>query len=269
MDYTSPTFDIQNLGSYSLLVQTGKKDHVLGVVDEEGNLLLLTTFDLDQLHAQAADVLEAPFARVRVACPQHAFTFVPDDVYDESHLAHYAAAIAPGLSAERVAVAPIPSIGVRQVYAVEPLAYHRLATYFPHARFVPDTSVLLQVAGSKLGKKQGAYLGIDVCESRLTLYCFAQGQFLFCNTFEVADENDFNYHLLHTVRGLALSWDNLQCLLSGDIDAQDAFHRVLGKYTDQIEFADATRLSKVRIPAELERHQHRYLAVMGLHACEL
>lgn len=269
MDYTSPIFDIQNLGSYSLLVQAGRKDHVLAVVDEEGSLLLLTTFDLDKLHSQAADVLQAPFARVRVVCPQHAFTFVPEEVYDESQLPHYAAAVAGGLSADRVAVSHIPSIGVRQVYAVEPLAYHRFATYFPHAQIVPDTSVLLQVAGGKLAKKQGTYLGIDVRESRLVLYCFAQGRFLFCNTFEIADENDFNYHLLHTVRGLELSWDNLKCLLSGDIDAQDALHRVLSKYTDQIEFADTTRLSKVGIPAELERYQHRYLAVMGLHACEL
>lgn len=268
MDYTSPAFDIQKIDSYTLLVQAGNKDHALAVVDDDGNLLLLTTFDLDNLHSQAADVLDAPFARVRVACPQHAFTFVPDEVYDESQLPQYASFIAEGLAADRVAVAHIAAIGVRQAYAVEPLAYHRLAARFPHAQVVPDTSVLLQVAGGKLAKKQGTYLGIDVCGQRLALYCFKQGQFLFCNTFEIADENDFNYHLLHAVRGLELPWDSLHCLLSGHIDAQDAYHRVLSKYTDQVEFADTARLSRVAIPDELDKYQHRYLVAIGLFACE-
>lgn len=269
MDYTAAEFDIQRINSYTLLVQAGHKEHVLAVVDDEGNLLLLTTFDLDDLHSQAADILAAPFARVRVACPQHAFTFVPDEVYDDSHLAEYASFIADGMEAERVAVSRIPSIAVRQVYAVEPLAYYRFSERFPHAHFIPNTAVLLQVAGGKLAKKQGTYLGVDVCESRLTLYAFRQGQFLFCNTFEIADDNDFNYHLLHAVRGLDLSWDSVQCLLSGGIEPQDAYHRVIGKYTDQAEFADTARLSRVAIPGELDKHQHRYLALMGLHACEL
>lgn len=269
MDYTSPSFDIQHIDRYALLVQAGTKDHVLAVVDDKAHLLLLTTFDLDRLHSQAADVLEAPFSKVRVVCRQNAFTFVPDEVYDEQYLGQYAASIAHGLGAERVAVTPIPAIGVRQVHAVEPFAYHRFADRFPAAMFVPETSVLLEVAGGRLAKKQSAYLGIDVWGTRLALYCFKQGHFLFCNTFEMGDENDFNYHVLHTVQTLNLPWENLRCLLSGQIDEHDAYFRVLRKYTDQLEFAETARLSRTVLPSELEQYQHRYLALMGLNTCEL
>lgn len=269
MDYTSPSFDIQHIDRYALLVQAGNRDHVLAVVDDEANLLMLTSFELDNLHSQAADVLAAPFSEVRVVCRQNAFTFVPDEVYDEQYLAQYASSIAPALDAERVAVTRIPSIGVRQVTAVEPFAYHRFTERFPQGKFVPETSVLLEVAGGGLVKKQGTYLGIDVSGSRLALYCFKQGRFLFCNTFEIGDENDFNYHVLHAVRGLDLSWDGLRCVLSGQIDEQDAYFRVLRKYTDQLEFAETARLSRTVIPSEFEKYQHRYLALMGLNTCEL
>lgn len=268
MDYTSSEFDIQKIADYTLLVHVGETQHHLAVVDDEGTMMLLTLFEDGNIHSQAADLLNSPFGRVRVACRQHAYTFVPDEVYDESQLGNYASFVSAGLEAEQVAVSNISSIGVRNVYGVEPLAFHYFTNYFPHAMVIPDSSVLLQVTGGKLAKKQGIYLGIDLHESRLALYCFDKGQFLFYNNFEVADENDFNYHLLNVVRGLGMSWDNIQCMLSGQIMPQDAHYKVLTKYTDRIEFADTARMARVTLPENMEKHQHTYLVLMGLYACE-
>lgn len=268
MDYTSPEFDIQKIASYTLLIQSGISEHHLAVVDDDGNLVLLTVFDLRNVHAQAADLLSAAFEKVRIVYPQHTFTFIPDEVYDQRHLADYAPFISEGLNSGELLVSEIAPLSVQNVYAAAPIAYHEFSSRFPHAQIIPDTTVILSVAGGNLVKKQGLYLGVDIRESRLILYCFNKGQFLFYNTFEIADENDFNYHLLHVVSALGLSWDSIQCVLSGRIAWQDSYYKVIAKYTERIEFADTARLSRVALPESLEAHQYRYLTLMGLYACE-
>lgn len=269
MDYTSSEFDIQKIARYTLLIYAGRTEHQLAIVDEDGNLMLLTVFNPVSPHSQATDILNAPFERVRITCPQRAYTFVPDAVYDERYLNDYASYIGTGIETEQLAVSTISSIAVRNVYTKERLAFHYFTDRFPHAQVVPENSVILDVAGRKLMKKQGTYLGIDIQDSQLGLYCFDKGQFLFYNIFEMADENDLNYHLLHVATGLGVSWEGIHCMLSGKITSQDAYYKVISKYTDQLEFADTARLAGVTMPSELEVHQHHHLTLMGLYKCEL
>lgn len=267
MDYTSEDFDIARLVNYRLLIRAGRRLHALAVIDTKNHLQLLSTFSVNDMSKQVTDILSLPFYEVRIATAQNAFTFIPEEVYDENHLDDYASYLPAQQHTDRISITGIPHLGVKNIHIINRLGGSMLIDRFPQAKIYPYVHVLLNSAAVQLTRKRGAAIGIDLYEQSLSLSYFDAGKFVYFNDFEVLNIDDFNFYLLSLINSFNIDIAGLDFFVSGDISHADSFHNCLLKYSEKVTFADIKKLIGVTFPESLADHQHRFLSLLGLNIC--
>ena len=267
MTYTSADFDKERLADYTLLAQVGQGENALAIVDNEQQLRFVTTYDPAAIEQQVNDILGLDFRQVKIVVRDHGYSFIPAEVFDEAQLPVYRRYLPDDQLTEPL-VSDIASLGIKLICQINKLGSTPLSDRFPHATVHAAIAVLLHSVASYGTRASGHTVVIHRMASSVGIYFFDSGKFWYGNDFEVYGADDLNYYLLAMLAHLGLEGKQLNVLLSGDIAADDEYHRRIMKYSDRLTFADMKQLTGIAIPMELQPHQHRFLTLFGLNQCE-
>ncbi|MBK1440327.1 DUF3822 family protein [Parapedobacter sp. ISTM3] len=267
MTYISADFDQQHAAEYTLLARIGHEENALAVLDNAGQLKVITAYDPRHTKQEVADLLNLNFGRVKLAVPDGSYSFVPGEAFRESALDIYRRYL-PGDGLADTVISSLPALGITLLHHVNQLGLEPFVGRFSHLGIYPVVQPLLAAVVGHARQTAGPFVSINKQASCVNIAVLDSGKFIYANDFEVFGPDDLNYYLLAVLTNGELIGKQPVCCLSGDIAEDGEFHRRVTKYSEHVVFADSGQLTGVSLPQALQLEQHQYLTLLGLYLCE-
>ncbi len=217
--------------------------------------------DLATVH-NTFPLLAYPYRRVRISVGTSKFTLVPGEVFAEDKLRHYSRFVEPKQSSD-ILFTDVPGFGIRNLVVLETAFQHMLKSWFPEATITSQIDPFLCGISRQLPQGDASWyfnLGDRSFEAALV----HEGRLLFCNTFEIAGPDDFNYFLLLLLKEFPEA-SGRKAVISGSIGTDDPFYLRLKKYFRDIETADMSWVKRSEVFSALPLHH--YFTVLNLSLC--
>ncbi|HEY0897613.1 MAG TPA: DUF3822 family protein [Sphingobacteriaceae bacterium] len=260
------TFGPAQARDCDLLLAIGRERMSFAVISTGHELMALSEIlsgpdDLPGVYS-AFPLLSYPYRRVRISVGTSKFTLIPGEVFAENQLSNYARFVKPQQSSD-VLYTDVPGFGIRNLAAVETAWQQTLKSYFPEAEITSQIDPFLCGISRRLPEGDASWyfnLGDRSFEAALV----REGRLLFCNIFEIAGPDDFNYFLLLLLKEFPEA-ARCKAVVSGNIGTEDPFYLRLTKYFREIETADMTWVKRSERFSAVPFHH--YSTLLNLILC--
>ena len=267
---TDPSFQPQLAGKCDLHLEVFPGGIHAAVVDKGQDqlksLLVAPVKDLDEVSAfiDAESHLAYHFRKVKVSVHTHAFTFIPDELFDASLLAEYAKFIGAS-NGDALFCENIRSAKCKAVFTVPNKTVQLLNTKFQRPQFYPAAAACVEAAAQWAKNAEGPMVLINLLAESFEAACFVAGKFEFYNSFPKRNADEFNYFLLSLFDRLALDPVQTEFILAGELDNETEDR--LKKYTSNIRKADKQHFIKLSETFE-QLAPAQFYAISALSLCE-
>ncbi|PVH25058.1 hypothetical protein DC487_08985 [Sphingobacterium corticibacter] len=234
MNYISEDFRIQHLSYYKLVIQAGHQEDVLMILDENNSVQAYIRCDSASPTIDATRLLALPFRHVSIMIPQHSFTFVPAEAYQEEDEDIYGEYLV-NKNDQDIYTLDMLRFGSHAIYQLDSLLYQRWFALFPDATYLPVFQVLFDLIPEQL-PTQGAQLFLYEQSSYVHVILLKDGQFLFYNNFYVTNAEDLGYYVRRIMSDFSI--DSLENITLANLDKDHpllAFVQQFSKHLDNID----------------------------------
>jgi hypothetical protein len=206
------------------------------------------------------------FNKVKVSYDTFNYTFIPADLYAEDDEEVYAKFIRNDESTE-VLVTNVRTADIKNVSAIDSKLHQAIKRIFHNPKIFNQAGPFLEGTKRHLGMDQQSALFIDFYRDQFQAIHFKDSGLEFYNIFEFTNADEFNYYLLHIIDSLSLEPNQTPVVLSGKVSDTDEIYKRIGKYFNNVKFADSGTLLKY--PEKFESVlAHSYFSLLALDVCE-
>jgi hypothetical protein len=246
-DIIEDTFAKKSTDACELSILIGMDSFDYMVLDEQRQVRALRAHALGgggarlaavQAVHQADAFLHQSFKRIRVGVASPKNTLVPERLFDETEKEAYLRQVVELEAADSVQVDPLPSLSLRQVYALPRALVDFVRQAFPAAQLVHQTTALLQ--GYQAAVPASGHTVIAHLRGNwMYLAVFEGGQLVFANSFSFKTAKDFIYYLLLIYQQLELNPEEQPLGFSGQLLENSEIHREAYRYIRHLQFWEA------------------------------
>lgn len=204
------------------------------------------------------------FRKVKISVHTHAFTFIPDDLFDSSLLADYAKFIGAGVE-DKLFCESIRSAKCKVVFAAPAATVDLLNIQFHQPQFFPAAAACIEAGAQWAKHAEGPMMLLNLLSESFEAAYFMEGKLEYYNTFPKRTADEFNYFLLSIFDGMSIKPAETEFILGGNVDTE-AIAR-LEKYTANIRKADKQQFIKLSETFETLEPTEFY-ALTALSLCE-
>jgi hypothetical protein len=257
--YTNDEIDLQQAGSYTLLLKLNTSTFAYAVVQSNRLLEWQGINPVDELTnpADIAELLNANYKQVIVGLPAITYTLIPESIYNEAHVNDFA---------RYLDVQANESVFVQQLDNENRVLYKVTADVVAAAgKFGLENTVfglkgwVKAVAGSNPADDT---LYADISGSKVSFLYYNYGKLRFLNTFDFFTADELSYYAVFVTEQLKMQPGKTRICLSGEVSAGDAEFTRLSGFFNEVE---TTNLHILQLPHEVET-QH-ILPVAALTLC--
>lgn len=241
---------LQVLFDTSLLRRNGRID-MLGKLDE-----LLDT----------RQELRYTFRKIKVSLQTSNYTFIPQALFDRSHVADYAKFITSDITArENAQVCELPTLGINNVIAFDNDFRNAIEQRFKGAHLFSQADPFISGI-SKSYTNPNTFIALNIQQETVEFAVFQANELVFYNLFDCLNADEFNYFLLHTIKELGLN-KQTEVVTAGILEKNDEYYKRIQKYFDSINFCNTHQLlTPSTITDQLVAH-HSF-SLISLNLCE-
>lgn len=247
MNYISNQFNIQQIPSYTLLINAGFVKDLLAVVDQQNELRVFMEYAAEKPEPEAMKILSLPFKRVKVVIPHESFSFIPTELFEEEKLPVYASYLSDE-NPSHVYFQQIDALGVTVVYQFDLLLLNRWKSIFPNCQIIPEFRMVLEQVQSKI-PIHGHILGVHYSNQLVDIYLFVNGQIQVYNSFEISSIDDLSYYILNIYNQFNIEGKVDKIIVSG-LTISEAHAERLSQYGQQLERVELS--TNIQVPADAE-----------------
>lgn len=260
-----PSFDPVSAKNCTLLINIGL-DYISYAIVDNGSKRVNVVFDeqecentikkfADRIKSDA--YLTHPFQTVKIAVHTENRINVPNELYDESNLTAQTQFFSGGYT-NNVYVQPQEKFDFTTIFALPKTLDLLLSEHFPEAGLTTNMpSAVLNV---------GNNLTINFSVGSFSLTYTQHEQFIFEQTYEITDVEEFNYYLLLVINQLAIDTRKTHLYLSGIVHEGDERYQCLSKYFPQLSFLTVNPQLQQEILEDMPAHY--YVNLLALYPCE-
>lgn len=257
--YTNDAIDLQQAGSYTLLLKLNTSTFAYSVVQNNSLIEWGGINPIAELSnpADVAELLSAEYRQVIIGLPAVAYTLIPEAIYNEASANDFARFldVQPG---EKVFTQQLDSenrvlykVSAETVYAIENYSFEN--TVFGLKGWVKA------IAGSNPSDDT---LYAEISGSKVSFLYYNYGKLRFLNTFDFYTPDELSYYAAFVTEQLKMQPKKIRVCLSGEISRNDAEFKRLADFFNEIE---TTNLNLLQLPDEVE--PHHILSVAALTLC--
>ncbi|KAB1071252.1 DUF3822 family protein [Tamlana haliotis] len=182
--------------------------------------------------------LSLNFSKVSVVHDNDLSALMPQDLFNEDHLADYLKFNAKILKSDYITFDSIlenHSVNVYVPYInINNFIYDKFGAFtFKHSSTVLIENIL-QIERNKMNTR----LYVHVCTDHFEIVIVEHGKLKLYNSFAYGTEADFIYYILFTAEQLKLDPETLKLVLLGAIDKDDHLYNIAYKYIRHISFGN-------------------------------
>lgn len=265
-----PEFDPATATSCSLLIKVTADNYSYAIINK-ANEKLVALYDQQECPEPMKDLanrldtdnyLSIPFSAVKAAVYTQNSIVIPNDIFEDANLGHYAKFFLLEQS-EQLYKQPAESFGFTSIFTLASDAEEKLKASFQECTFFDHAAPLLSIA------KQHAdsTLLLDFTVGFFNATYTSNGKLIFQHCYEIGNEEEFNYYLLLMIKQLAINTPETRVLLSGIIHNEDKRFAILKKYFNTIVF-NMPEPAKMNIEILDDMPDHYYTTLLAIDLCE-
>lgn len=290
--YSDPGLDKQNTFEYELSIRLGVDGFSYAILDTNTRKFLhLEAFDLREpgrsIHVPGEDRktdtlklrklletelrwLSAPFSQVRLMIGNGSSTLVPEALFDKTEKAalfDFNMAGGP-FHAENIYFDRLRVSDAVSLYHIAPDEGLLCRDFFPEAVIYHHSSVLIQALLMKyMNQDNDLHLFVNTGSSRLDIMRMKGKKLDYFNSFTYNTAEDYMYYLIFVVEQLGLNPENVQLIMTGEVERNSRLTDLVRKYVRSISFAE--RNSDFRYSFVFDQLPgHYYYNLLNLSLCE-
>lgn len=268
---TDPGFQPQHSGKCDLLLKISPFRFSYAVIDQ-GQDQIKVLFDdavtdglsdLQQIF-QNELLFNSHFHKVKVLFETSSFTLIPASLYNEANLTDYAQFIEGAIS--DLIVSDIRGAQVKSIFAAGEELRNMLRGKFSGYKITSSAAPLID-AVMKFYGGNGKQLFLNFNTDSFEAVVLQDKKLQFYNIFQIETADDFNYFLLLLLEKLAINPQDMDLVISGEIEMLDENYLRMQKYFQNIRFADCRQLVNQSNFIE-QVSPHRFFSLIALSLCE-
>ena len=206
-------------------------------------------------------VLEQNFDNVLCIHQNELSCLVPENLFDERHLADYLKFNAKILKTDFISFDPVESISAMNVYVPLVNVNNYLFDTFGSFTFKHSSSILIDSL-SQLLLVDRERIFININKNTFELLSFKGTQLVFYNIFQYHTPQDFIYYLLFTLEQLELNPETIKLYLVGEIQENYELYKIIYKYIRFVEVLNYKSPFNVSQDQNIE-HQLDYFLILN------
>jgi hypothetical protein len=201
----------------------------------------IRTARLDELFKTELKWLCQPFAAIRILYEQGKSTLVPDALFAaDSRKAVFDFNVANGRAPEEeIRYDRIKSVNAYNLYRI-PSEMHALMTnYFPESKiYHHSTSLITSIIQKYRNADTDNNLFVNTAANHIDIVRIKDKKLEYYNSFRYNTAEDFMYYLVFVVEQLGLNPENVELLLTGEVERQSPLVDLIRKYIRHVQYAE-------------------------------
>lgn len=197
MNFTSSRYHLSFLPKYKLLIKTDYEQEHLLVLDEGNEVMRYIQYQKQSPEEDAMKLLSLPFEHVKLLLPTQSSILTPIELYQGTHKEYYQKFLAKD-SVDTQFTYQSNDYGVVFSYELDEWLLNSWDKIYSYIEIIPEFQIVLALIQEQLS--EGLILNIHEFDTKLDFYLFKNRQMLLFNSFEVRDESDLHFYLLHLLQ---------------------------------------------------------------------
>ena len=276
---TDDDFQSQQAAKCDLLIHIGLETFKYAVIDNgREQLKALVVLELPDVNSQSglmsaienlpesAKQFKFSYNKIKIAFDTFHFTFIPQELYNESEKSGYAKFIQPVLASAPL-VNDIKSVNIKNVSAIDSKLHETLNKLFNKPRIFNQASSFVEGIQKINSDRKASSLFIDIHTKHIQIAWINSSKLMFYNIFECVNLDEFNFYLLSLIDQLNIDTGQTRVILSGKTTPDDDYYQRIQKYFSEISLANTRQL--VKYPQKFEKVlSQTYFSLISLNLCE-
>lgn len=276
---TDDDFQSQQAAKCDLLIHIGLETFKYAVIDNgREQLKALVELELPDVNSQSglmsaienlpesAKQFKFSYNKIKIAFDTFHFTFIPQELYNESEKSGYAKFIQPVLASAPL-VNDIKSVNIKNVSAIDSKLHETLNKLFNKPRIFNQASSFVEGIQKINSDRKASSLFIDIHTKHIQIAWINSSKLMFYNIFECVNLDEFNFYLLSLIDQLNIDTGQTRVILSGKTTPDDDYYQRIQKYFSEISLANTRQL--VKYPQKFEKVlSQTYFSLISLNLCE-
>ncbi len=260
--YRDDDFDAAQTGNCTLLLQLGVSTFTYAVVMQNKLLAFAKNVDISEIDNPTAqhEILLANYEQRIVGLAQQGFTFVPMSLFNADYVADFARYLDVKPN-EKVFSQPLDTENQVLYKVYENIALKAIEK-FGAANMVFAAKGWIKSATANNPLNQQLYLNITT--NNVELLNFKDSKLRFYNSFEFNVPDELVYFTLFVAEELKLQPNQIELIISGDLEMGDQNANKLAKFFDKLTLNDTPTIA---LPQQIA--SHTVLTLTALSLCGL
>lgn len=229
IDLTDETFDPSRSKSYhlSLLVEGTNLSYAIFDTVSNKYVCLRTGAEPPQLNFKSATCA--------VAHPK--FTLVPDALFDDESKESLLGFNHPVEAGEKIHSDVLHSLDARNLFTISRDLETKLRAQYPNIHFLHNATAFIEGLLMSNKNRSGKTVFANFHPTYFEIVILENGELLFGNAFEYKTSEEIAYYMLFVYEQLRLNPEEVELILSGEIEKTAKEHSLLYTYIRHVKFA--------------------------------
>jgi hypothetical protein len=176
-----------------------------------------------------------PFRSVSYSSLTYERTIIPDGLFKESRCREYLDVLYDLNHGHTVTHEPLGSMDCQMVYTEELEIRDLCISHFPTIKFHHGASILLESMVRENQFEGAPHVLIHTRENLAEIMIVMAKKPMFFNSFDIQNETDLCYHLLHTLEVSNIDYQHAEVSMGGNISSKDSAFKLIQSYCPKLK----------------------------------
>jgi hypothetical protein len=267
VDLIDESFDPKKSNSYHLSILLNDKDLDFAVLDTDSNKYLVLKSEIGTFPKFGTlEKLGNNFKSVTCALAHNKFTLVPSSLFDEENKGSLLGFNHPLEGDEKIHSDTLKNIEAKNIFSISRDSESVIRRQFPNVHFMHNVTSFIEGLLIQNKNNKGKKVFANIHSSYFEVIILEGRELIFSNAFKYKTPEDLAYYILFVYEQLHLNTEEIELILSGEIEKTAQEHSLLYNYIRHVKFASLPDSFKYSYKFD-EIAPHRFISLFNQYLC--
>jgi len=261
------SFDSKKSNTYHLSILSNEKNLTFAVLNTDTNkYLVLNSEPITSPQFETLEKLGNNFKSVTCAVAHSKFAIVPAPLFDEENKKSLLGFNHVVEGKEKIHSDTLNSLEAKNIFTISRDLESMIRKYFVNAHFIHNSTAFIEGLLIQNKNSKGKKVFANFHHSYFEIVLLEEGKLVFSNAFKYKAPEDIAYYILFVYEQLHLNPEEVELVLSGEIEKTAKEHSLLYNYIRHVKFAALPEGFKYSYKFE-EVQPHKFWSLFTQYIC--
>jgi hypothetical protein len=267
IELVDESFDPKKSNTYHLSILVTGKSQSYVILDTNSNKYLALNLETGTSPKfETLEKLGSNFKSVTCAVAHPKFSLVPSALFDQENKNSLLGFNHPIETAEKTHSDALKNLDARNIFTIEREIESSIRKQFPNAHFMHNATCFIEGLLLENKNKTGKKVFANFNASYFEIVILEGAELKFSNAFTFKTAEDIAYYILFVYEQLHLNPEEIELVLSGEIEKTTQEHSLLYNYIRHVKFASLPDSFKYSYKFD-EIQPHKFWSLFSQYLC--